>query len=391
MSTFVNKLKRITGGLMIIFAAAVALEATNVVQYLYSQRVLREEAKKRAESQLETNRIRIMDVVDQAEAAVRNSVWIARWCLEVPDSLHVVARRIVEDNPVVVGSTVALVPGYKGRGQFSPYAFRDGDKISFASLATEAYDYPSQEWFTKPIELGAGYWSEPYFDEGGGNMLMTTYSLPITDASGKVAAGVTADISLEWLTEMIEDAQVYPHSFGIVLSRAGQIMVSPIETLTMRASINDFSDQAEDKLQYDSLSTEWMVIHAVPGENAPGEPEYLKREPLTDFFAPMTAQCGAWMRIDCSDEAAKRAAEYCRLTADEHVLFDNDYLLEDTTELYCCELVWRAYLREGIDISDGHRGDVPTVICKEGECIFPSHIENSKNTLFVKQFKTKKS
>lgn len=254
MSTFVNKLKRITGGLMIIFAAAVALEATNVVQYLYSQRVLREEAKKRAESQLETNRIRIMDVVDQAEAAVRNSVWIARWCLEVPDSLHVVARRIVEDNPVVVGSTVALVPGYKGRGQFSPYAFRDGDKISFASLATEAYDYPSQEWFTKPIELGAGYWSEPYFDEGGGNMLMTTYSLPITDASGKVAAVVTADISLEWLTEMIEDAQVYPHSFGIVLSRAGQIMVSPIETLTMRASINDFTDQAEDKDSFDSLS-----------------------------------------------------------------------------------------------------------------------------------------
>ena len=144
-------------------------------------------------------------------------------------------------------------------------------------------------------------------------------------------------------------------------------------------------------LHYDTLQAQWMVIHAVPGENAPGEPEYLKREPLTDFFAPMTAQCGAWMRIDCSDEAAKRAAEYCRLKADEHVLFDNDYLLEDSTELYCCELVWRAYLREGIDISDGHRGDVPTVICKEGECIFPSHIENSKNTLFVKQFKTKKS
>lgn len=254
MSTLGNKLKRISGGLMIVFAAAAALEATNIVQYLYSQKVLREEAKKRAESQLETNRIRIMDVVDQAEAAVRNSVWIAKWCLEVPDSLHVVARRIVEDNPVVVGSTVALVPGYNGHKLFSPYAFRDGDKISFASLATEAYDYPSQEWFTKPIELGAGYWSEPYFDEGGGNMLMTTYSLPITDVSGKVAAVVTADISLEWLTEMITDAQVYPHSFGIVLSRAGQIMVSPIETLTMRASINDFSDQAEDKESYDSLS-----------------------------------------------------------------------------------------------------------------------------------------
>lgn len=144
-------------------------------------------------------------------------------------------------------------------------------------------------------------------------------------------------------------------------------------------------------LQYDSLAGEWTVIHAVPGENAPGEPEYIKRETLADFFAPINAQRGAWMRIDCADEAARRAAEYCRRKADEHVLFDNDYLLEDTTELYCCELVWRAYLNEGIDISDGQRFEVPTVICKEGECIFPGNIENSKNTLFVKQFKTKKS
>jgi len=139
-------------------------------------------------------------------------------------------------------------------------------------------------------------------------------------------------------------------------------------------------------LQYDSLVGEWMVIHAVPGENEPGEPEYIKRETLSDFFAPVRAQQGAWMRIDCSDEAAGRAAQYCRNKYEARVLFDNDYLLQDTTELYCCELVWLAYLREGIDIADSMRYEVPVVICKEGECIFPCNIENGKNTLFVKQF-----
>ena len=255
MSKLTTAVKRIAGGLMIVVAAAAVLEATNVVQYFYSESIIREEAKKRAESQLETNRVRIMDVVDQAESAVRNSVWIAQWCLEVPDSLGAVARRVVQDNPVVVGSTVAVVPGYKGLGRMSPYAYRDGDKVSLTTLATDEYDYPSQEWFTRPIELGCGYWSEPYFDEGGGNMLMTTYSLPIRDASGKIAAVLTADISLEWLTEMITDAQVYPHSFGLVLSRQGQLMVSPIETLTMRASFQDFREQAEDTQSYDSLGT----------------------------------------------------------------------------------------------------------------------------------------
>ena len=144
-------------------------------------------------------------------------------------------------------------------------------------------------------------------------------------------------------------------------------------------------------LQLDSLTGEWMVIHAVPGENCPGEPEYLKRERLSEFFDPMRARQGAWMRINCSDSIADRAARYCSLKQAECVRFDNDYLLRDTTELYCCELVWLAYLREGLDISDSARYEVPLVICKEGECIFPCNIENGSNTLFVKHFNTKRS
>lgn len=157
--------------------------------------------------------------------------------------------------------------------------------------------------------------------------------------------------------------------------------------LVMQRSSSSFSHIGI--LRYDSLLGEWTVIHAVPGENEPGEPEYIKCETLTDFFDPMRAQSGAWMRIDCSDETAARAAWYCLSKYEERALFDNDYLLCDTTELYCCELVWLAYLREGIDISDSMRYEVPTVICSEGECIFPCNIENSRNTLFVKHFNTK--
>ena len=143
-------------------------------------------------------------------------------------------------------------------------------------------------------------------------------------------------------------------------------------------------------LQYDSLNAEWLVIHAVPGESPVGEKDYVKVEPLTDFYAPERALRGAWMRVDCSDEVARKAACYCRMKFDEKVVFDNKYLLADTTQLYCCELVWRAYLHQGIDISGGKRYDVPTVFCKEGECILPANIENSETTLFVKPFNIKR-
>ena len=140
-------------GLMLVIVAALMLEATGLIQYYFSRKGIREEASMRAESQLETTRIKILDIIDQAEAAVRNSVWITRWCLDVPDSLPSVCRRVVQDNPVVLGSTVAFVPGYdRRRPLFSPSVFRQDTGLVCRSLATEEYDYPSREWFRIPVE-----------------------------------------------------------------------------------------------------------------------------------------------------------------------------------------------------------------------------------------------
>ena len=260
VSSFKSMVKQSArAGVLLIIVAALTLEATAILQYVFSKKAIYEEAAQRAESQLETTRVRILDIVNQAEAAVRNSIWIAVWCLEVPDSLHVVARRIVEDNPVVVGSTLALVPGYNKRFPlYAPYACREGDKIVLKSLASKEYDYPNQEWFTQPIELGKGYWSEPYVDEGGGEILMTTYSVPIFDAKGRPAAVLTADISLEWLSEMISSLQEYPHSYGVVLSRGGQTMVGPEEELPEGTKVQEFKAQVD--------STDWLMSIVIPND-----------------------------------------------------------------------------------------------------------------------------
>ena len=245
---------------LLVLIAALTLEATALVQFYFSQKAMREEANLRAESQLDATRSRIMDVVDQAEAAVRNSVWIAQWCLDYPDSLERVSRRLVEDNPVVVGSTVALVPGYNSRRPLlAPYVFRDNsDSLIHRSLATQEYDYPSQEWFTKPLELDKGYWSEPYIDEGGGEMLMTTFSYPIRDKKGVPAAVLTADISLEWLKELVGGLKVYPNAYCVMLSRGGQYMVSPPET-----------EYTKDTIKYDAVvdRTEWSMSTVIPEED----------------------------------------------------------------------------------------------------------------------------
>lgn len=141
-------------------------------------------------------------------------------------------------------------------------------------------------------------------------------------------------------------------------------------------------------LQYDSTQGQWLVLHAVPGEAPQGEPEYLKREPIGEFYAYDRATIGAHVRVRCSDSIAREAARYAERKVREHIVFDNDYLLLDTSQFYCSELVWQAYLHQGLDLSDSIRQEVPQTFCREGECIFPSDIANSTNILYVKPFKT---
>ena len=219
----------IQAGLMVVIVAAATLAATSFIQGYYSAEGIKREASGRAISELEGARSDIMDIVNQAEAAVRNCIWIAQWCLERTDSLYRVPERVVMDNPVVVGSTLAVVPGHRQDKPVlvAPYAVRNlvSGKIQILSLATEEYDYPSQEWYLMGLEDGDGYWSEPYFDVGGGEQYMTTFSMPVTDVDGQTAAVLTADISLDWLTALINEIKLYPNATSTLLSRDGNILV----------------------------------------------------------------------------------------------------------------------------------------------------------------------
>ena len=167
---------------------------------------------------------------------------------------------------------------------------------------------------------------------------------------------------------------------GDVVFRNGLGTESRAVTITSRGHYSHVG-----LLHHDSISG-WQVVHAVPGED---DPEYLKAEPVAVFFDSYRAQSGAWARIDCSDSIAAAAIWYALEKVEQRVLFDNDYLLDDTTQLYCTELVWRSYLSQGIDITDGQRHSVITLVSDEGECIFPDNIEKSRTTLFVKPLKTK--
>ena len=228
-------------GMMIIIVALAMVEATSLMQYFYAREKISQGAKERALGLLDRAELRIDNIVDQVETAVRNNMWSARAQVPRPDSLWSLTAGIVRDNPVIYGSALALVENYNRQAGrfFAPYAYRDSDEIKQVQLGTEEYNYQEKEWFVKPLELKRGYWSEPYNDEGGGNQMMTTYSIPVQDRRGRTAGVLTADVSLEWVTALLGEVDVYPSSFNVLASRTGRIMACPVKEFTMKKTVQE--------------------------------------------------------------------------------------------------------------------------------------------------------
>lgn len=105
--------------------------------------------------------------------------------------------------------------------------------------------------------------------------------------------------------------------------------------------------------------TEWYVIHAVPDEpDFDGDPDRVKKEPVTRFFASDRAVRGMVVRYEGRPEAAARAAASAEEYVRRGTLFDHKYNLDDTTEMYCTELVNHVYKKEGIDLSEGRMSKI---------------------------------
>ena len=106
-------------------------------------------------------------------------------------AIYTFLEKILTDHPEVFGTTLAFDPTYATR-PLAPYAYRGATGLLRKDLTLNGYDYANQPWFTTPVQTMAAVWSEPYFDAGGGEINMVTYSAPVVK-DGVIIGVLTAD------------------------------------------------------------------------------------------------------------------------------------------------------------------------------------------------------
>ena len=122
---------------------------------------------------------------------------------------------------------------------------RDSQAADVSRLLAPYREWP---WYSEPKPSGEAMWSEPFIDEGGGNMPMLTYSVPL-ERQGQFVGVVTVDLSLDyfqvlqgWLDELHWGGRV-----RLCGQRHRNLHQSPNPACKLPRKITDFSQFQEDE------------------------------------------------------------------------------------------------------------------------------------------------
>ena len=227
-----------------------------------------------AKSRIEIANQRINSMLVGVEVAVENVIPKVMDNLDNPDEYYAIVRQILELNAPIIGSAVAFEPYYfpqKGE-HFSPYAYRTvNGAIETKQLGSAEYEYHCMDWYQIPKLLKKNYWSEPYYDTGGGEQMMTTYSHPLYDKNGSLIAVITADVSLNWLTELVaksdielnarlleteidstnlevDDTFFYTHAYSFIIGRGATYITHPNSERILNDTYFVYSMETNDSI-----------------------------------------------------------------------------------------------------------------------------------------------
>ena len=236
MASFIDSIRtffkeRKGSRLVLILLTALLLELVAALQYSYTRNLLIREEERITRMELTIESEVVLHTLEDAELSMYENEWSVQQSLAHPDSLFGAAARMIQNNSSVAGACIAVLPDYypeKGR-LFEPYARREEGRIVVEQIAGPDHDYTLGPYFQRALREETEFWSDPYDYGTDPVQQLTTYTYPVRDGSGRLAAICGLDIDLTWLSDTLNVHPYYPSSFGFMLTRDGRLVAGPRE------------------------------------------------------------------------------------------------------------------------------------------------------------------
>jgi sigma-B regulation protein RsbU (phosphoserine phosphatase) len=169
-------------------------------------------------------------------------------------------RHTVSSNEELFGSGLGYEPSVYGR--MAPYVYQPSSvygspeeqdatssgKLVETDLGRGDRAYEVADWFQLPAQMHRAVWTEPYYDEGGGNIVMATYAVPVhlRDDPVPVSAVATGDVSLFWLTRLLEGLDLGASGYAFLISQTGTFIAHPNPAFIMNESVFSVAEARDD-------------------------------------------------------------------------------------------------------------------------------------------------
>ncbi|MEI7723817.1 MAG: ATP-binding protein [Bacteroidota bacterium] len=238
----------------LIISIMITLGIIFVLLFSYNLKITREIIIKNLESNAKNltgeTVARIDKILSSIQKIPDNFAPIVERHLDSEKDMKDLVALMVSGNKEILGACLAFEPYSRDPKEkyFSYYYYRSGDSLAFMKLGNDKYDYFTLDWYEIPKELGKPVWSEPYFDEGGVEQLVSTYSVPLYDRRNglkKFVGILTIDMSLDWFQKNVSAIKVYETGFGFLISKNGVIVSHPVKEFIMNETIFSIADERD--------------------------------------------------------------------------------------------------------------------------------------------------
>lgn len=291
--------------LTVIIVAALLIELTTGIIYYNSQDIIKRTTIRVMERENNALYLCIRNKLQEVEVVLDNMSWIVTDDLIQPDSLTRETYQIVENNPMILGSSIACIPNlFPELGRwFEPYSIRREDgTIETMQLGGPNHDYTTSEFFAVPLTTGKSCWCEPYWDHEGAKARITTYGVPVKNGKGEIVAVVEADLSLTWLEEVVNEDKIYKSNqrflvtgkYNLLAGEDNELFRLSLERLKKEISEHRLSNgensyltmedgAGNEKLLFYSLvggKTDWILLNVLDSSDIFGELSRVRRNLL---------------------------------------------------------------------------------------------------------------